>query len=295
MNDNETFIVQSDTPDRLYVKVYHDFLDSELLDRNEKMVFILLKRYLNFKEDINGIEGQAYPTLDTLSKQCGMSKGAVIRSLKSLQQKKVLEIEQRGLNKPNLYTIKDYSSVWKSGTQKEMAEEIRQHELEKAKRIVKENGYRLIKEKELVSETDKSTDTNPQQNSYSSEINTTTNQAQSQDYKAFTREMLNEIYDYQILIENNKTNENFLDAIMELILELLNSSSPIIRVNKEDKPAEIVKSRLLKLNYMHIQYVADKITEQSNIKDIRSYMITSLFNAYTTIDVHYSTLINKNK
>ena len=158
MNNNETFIVQSDTPDRRYVKVYHDFLDSELLDRNEKLVFILLKRYLNFKEDINGIQGQAYPSLDTLSKQCGMSRGSVIRTLKSLKEKKVLEIERRGLNKPNIYTIKDYSSVWKSGTKEEMEAEIRQHELDIISKRAKEYGYRLIKEKEVVSATVQSAD-----------------------------------------------------------------------------------------------------------------------------------------
>ena len=295
MNDNETFIVQSDTPDRLYVKVYHDFLDSDLLDRNEKMVFILLKRYLNFKEDINGIEGQAYPTLDTLSKQCGMSKGAVIRSLKSLKEKKVLTIEQRGLNKPNVYTIKDYSNVWKSGTQEEMTAEIRQHELEKVKKIAKEYGYRLIKEKEVASATDQSTDSTSQLNTNSFENNTTIKKGQSQDYNAFSRQMINEIYDFNILTENNQCSISLLDAIMELLLEVLNTSSQTIRVNQEDKLSAVVKSRLLKLNYMHIQYVIDNVTQQSNVKVIRSYLITSLYNSYTTIDVHYSTMINKGK
>lgn len=295
MNDNETFIVQSDTPDRLYVKVYHDFLDSDLLDRNEKMVFILLKRYLNFKEDINGIEGQAYPTLDTLSKQCGMSKGAVIRSLKSLKEKKVLTIEQRGLNKPNVYTIKDYSNVWKSGTQEEMAAEIRQHELEKVKKIAQEYGYRLIKEKEVASATDQSTDSTSQLNTNSFENNTTIKKGQSQDYNAFSRQMINEIYDFNILTENNKCSISLLDAIMELLLEVLNTSSQTIRVNQEEKLAAVVKSRLLKLNYIHIQYVIDSVTQQSNVKSIRSYLITSLYNSYTTIDAHYSTMINKDK
>ena len=47
MTDNETFIVQSDSPDRLYVKTYHDFLDSTIIGGKEKLIFILLKRYLS--------------------------------------------------------------------------------------------------------------------------------------------------------------------------------------------------------------------------------------------------------
>ena len=42
----DEFIVQSAIPERLYVKIYHDFLDSELLNGKEKLVFILLKRYV---------------------------------------------------------------------------------------------------------------------------------------------------------------------------------------------------------------------------------------------------------
>lgn len=296
MNDNETFIVQSDTPDRLYVKVYHDFLDSDLLDRNEKMVFILLKRYLNFKEDLNGIEGQAYPTLDTLSKQCGMSKGAVIRSLKSLKEKKVLTIEQRGLNKPNVYTIKDYSNVWKSGTQEEMAAEIRQHELEKVKKIAKEHGYRLIKEKEVASATDQSTDSTSHDfklnNSYK---NNTIDNDQSQYNNVFTRKMIDEIYDYHLLINDYQGQEDLIDGMLELILEVLNSQSKTTRIKKEEVPTELVKSRYLKLNYMHIKYVIDEVSKQTTeIKNKRAYLLTSLYNSYTTIDVHYANLINKN-
>ena len=70
----DEFIVQSAIPERLYVKIYHDFLDSELLNGKEKLVFILLKRYLNFKDDYGGIAGKAYPTLETHYKKTGKKR-----------------------------------------------------------------------------------------------------------------------------------------------------------------------------------------------------------------------------
>ena len=105
--------------------------------------------------------------------------------------------------------------------------------------------------------------------------------------------MINDIYDFNILSENNKSNISLLDAILELLLELLNTQVTTIRVNKEDKITKDVKSRLLKLNYMHLQYVMDSVSKQTYIKDIRSDLITSLYNSYTTIDIHYSSRINR--
>ena len=116
----DEFIVQSAIPERLYVKIYHDFLDSELLNGKEKLVFILLKRYLNFKDDSGGIAGKAYPTLETLSKQTGTTKKTVADIIKKLERKGIIEIKQQGLNRPNIYIIRDFSGIWKSKTDDEV-------------------------------------------------------------------------------------------------------------------------------------------------------------------------------
>lgn len=288
MKNETTFEVALVTDGRYYTRAYHDFLDTELISGKEKIVFLLLKRYLDVKKD----NGEVYPTLKTLSKKCSMSEKTIRTIIQQLEKKGILKIEQRGFNRPNLYTLYDYKGIWKSSNSQEVISAIETQKEIDAIKLLKSYGYTRI-EKEPVSEPVKAHTQAPELNQFDM-VNTTIKNGQSQDTKAFTRQMLNEIFDLAIMIENNKANESLFDAILELILELLNSSSPTIRVNKEDKPAEIVKSRLLKLNYMHIQYVADKVTEQSNIKDIRSYLITSLYNSYTTIDIHYSTMINKN-
>lgn len=290
MSKNEHFTVKQSN-ERLFVPVYHDFLDSKLLNGKEKTVFIMLKRYLAFRKDV----GEVYPTIDTICNQCEMSKPTVIKILKQLETKGVLKIEQRGLNKPNLYTLYDLEEIWSTNSKKEIIKAINDSEVERLAELLREKGYYVSKEKESVSATYQSTDTNPQQFSNTIINNNTLLGTNSQDDNSFSRQMINEIYDFNILIENNQGNISLLDAIMELLLEVLNTRSKTIRVNKEDKQATIVKSRFLKLNYMHIQYVIDSITQQSNVKAIRSYLITSLYNSYTTIDVHYSTMINNDK
>ncbi|OYO40117.1 hypothetical protein CG709_21540 [Lachnotalea glycerini] len=80
-----------------------------------------------------------------------------------------------------------------------------------------------------------------------------------------------------------------------MILEILNSNAKTIRINKEDKPIEVVKSRLLKLNYSHIQYVQSEISNQTEIiKNKSAYLINSLYNSYTKMDIHFTNLVRHN-
>ena len=66
-----------------------------------------------------------------------------------------------------------------------------------------------------------------------------------------------------------------------------------IRCAGEDRPTEVVKSRFMKLGYEHIQYVLDCIHENTtDIRNIKAYMLTTLYNAPMTIDHYYQTKVN---
>ena len=58
----EKFIVQTSMPERLFVKVYRDFLNSKLLSGKEQIIFIHLKQYINFTNDNGAVQGEVYPT-----------------------------------------------------------------------------------------------------------------------------------------------------------------------------------------------------------------------------------------
>lgn len=93
-------------------------------------------------------------------------------------------------------------------------------------------------------------------------------------------------YDYQT--EKEKTNE-----IVEIMLDVICSTKDTIRVNGEDMPHEVVKSRFLKLDSSHIDYVLTSLKKNtSEVRNIRAYLITVLYNAPTTIDGYYTTLVN---
>ena len=284
-NNNEMFVVQSDEPERLFVKVYHDFLDSKLLDRNEKMIFILLKRYLDFRKDKSGISGEVYPTLESLAEKCKMSKGAVIRTIKSLEEKKIISVERsNGYNKPNVYTINDFKEMWQSETQEEMSEKVRKYNIQKAIELLKKEG--IIKEKWLDSTEPTKEQLNQAHELKFDIVNTTIRKEESQEVaenekqERYTLEEVKALYDYDVMINDRAEEKESIDAVIDIIYDVLNTKKKTIRVSGEDKPAIVVIKKLMKLNYSEIMYCIDKFNEKTErIKNTTAYMLTLLYNA----------------
>ena len=82
-----------------------------------------------------------------------------------------------------------------------------------------------------------------------------------------------------------------LDELVELMTECACAANPI-RIHGQEMPAEVVKSRMLKLTSEHIQYVFDCLARTtSKIGNIKAYLLTALYNAPATISSYYSTLV----
>lgn len=84
-----------------------------------------------------------------------------------------------------------------------------------------------------------------------------------------------------------------LNEIVELILECVCSSKQFIRISGENIPLEVVKNRFLKLDSEHIRYVMDCLSDSSTrVKNIKQYLLTTLYNAPVTISNYYTALVN---
>ena len=111
---------------------------------------------------------------------------------------------------------------------------------------------------------------------------------------------IDERSDYLELIRENieydcfeKREQEKVDELVEIMLDVVCSSQSTVRVHGEDLPHEVVKSRFLKLNHEHIEYVLLSLKRNtSDVKNIRAYLITTLYNAPTTIDSYYTALVN---
>ena len=106
-------------------------------------------------------------------------------------------------------------------------------------------------------------------------------------------EIIRENLEVDILSQDSRYDIDRVNEIIEVMLDAICSTSPTLRVNNTDMPKEVVKSRLLKLNSSHIDYVFDAMRKSpSDIRNIRAYMLTALYNAPATIDNYYSALVN---
>ena len=84
-----------------------------------------------------------------------------------------------------------------------------------------------------------------------------------------------------------------LDETLELMLEVILSKRPYIRIAGDDFPREIVKSRFLKINSGHLEYVFDCIDKNTTkVGNIKAYLLAALYNAPATMDSYYRAEVN---
>lgn len=120
-----------------------------------------------------------------------------------------------------------------------------------------------------------------------------TSPAVSSSQRAEYLELIKENIDYDCLIEQNPNRKDRINEMVKIMLDVVCSSKLYIKVNGEDYSQEVVKSQFLKLDSSHIEYVIMAMDRcPSDIRNIRSYLITSLYNAPFTIGSFFSAMVN---
>ncbi|OUP80646.1 helix-turn-helix domain-containing protein [Lachnoclostridium sp. An169] len=105
------------------------------------------------------------------------------------------------------------------------------------------------------------------------------------------REIIRDNVEYECLI--SRYGKERMDETVELILETVAARRPYIRIAGEDYPKEIVRSRFLKLNSGHLEYVFECMDRNTaKISNIKSYLLAALFNAPATMDSYYRAEVN---
>lgn len=279
---DEKIIVQLASPERKYVKTYHDFLNNSFLSVEEQMIFIVLKSFIDFKND----NGEVFPSMETICKMAKMGEKRARKNIKSLEKKGIVKKIRRGLSKTNIYTIADYPAMWACDNVEDViavtdnqgvklltpAEHIA--ELERM-------GYTVqIKEKglETTAPTKVTAVSSTQSNNFN-QFDTTTNSGESQ-LERYTLDQIKQLFDYDIMIQDNPYRLQDIDSVMNILYTTMNTTRTTIRIAGEDKPTMVVISKLMKLHKESIMYAIEKFSEQTErIKNPTSYMLTILYNA----------------
>ncbi len=277
------------TDQRPYIMVYHDFLESELLDNPYQItLYICLKKFANK-------DNQCFPSLRKLTKISKMSKRKVQETLKELEEKRVINIENRvainGGKHSNLYTLCDFKELWNAGSSEDV--EAVNDEIEERRMIeaLTAKGYYISKEPEkakrekkdkekgLVSDSSQTVDTSTDKNYTVSKEQNTIDKAKSQAER-YTMQDIKALFEYDSLIIQHPAKQTDIDIVFDILHETLNSTKKTIRIGGEDKPQMVVAGKLMKLQPGDLIYSIDKYHEQTDrIKNVKAYLLTVLYNS----------------
>lgn len=115
--------------------------------------------------------------------------------------------------------------------------------------------------------------------------NTAKEMREDERYRLYFQDKL----EIPILEKNFPHDREILMEILELLVETVTSRKKFLRICGEEKPKEVVKSRLMKLDSMHIQYVMECLkSNTTQVRNIKQYLLATLYNAPTTIDSYYA-------
>lgn len=266
------------TDQRPFTIIFNDFIETDLLDWNEKRIFIILKKFA----DNNN---QCFPSIKTLCKLSQLSNKTVIKALKKLEEKQIItkqlrENKQHGFQS-NLYTLRDNAEMWNSESMDKLILVANETELEKSIRIIEAAGYTVTKEKEpeTLPSVQRYNESSTKINTYN-QHNTTTNSEESQEKEQYTIDQIHNLFEYDIMLLDYPDRKQDIDSVMTILYTTMNTGKPTIRIAGQDKPAIIVIGKLMKLDKESIMYAIKKFSEQTDrIKNPASYLLTILYNA----------------
>ena len=107
------------------------------------------------------------------------------------------------------------------------------------------------------------------------------------------RALILENIEYDVLSQNVQLDKDRLDELVELMVDTVCSNRKMIRIAGDDYPAEVVKSRFLKIDSSHIEYVLERMRENTTyVRNIKKYLLAALYNAPVTMDSYYTSLVS---
>lgn len=111
------------------------------------------------------------------------------------------------------------------------------------------------------------------------------------------RELLEEYFSHSLeidlLLRLYPDDEDTIYQIVNSLVDTCDSKRKFIRIAGDDKPAEVVRSRLKKLNADHIRFVLDCLSANTSpIRNMKQYLLAALFNAPTTMQLYYQNKVN---
>ena len=299
-----------------------------VLSSDAKLLYGLMldRMSLSMKNGWLDDENRAYIiyTIDNIREDLGCSKEKAVKVLAELDAGKgigLVEKIRRGLGKPDIIYVKNFiiqdegrkepfnadvsTEVGKtdfkrsekptSRSQENRLQEVGKTDFSRSEKLTsrgRENQLQEVGESDPNYTDYNQTEKNYTDMSYPNPINQSVGKADVIDvidetsaYMALIRDNLE--YEHHMKYDQHGDKEMY-EEVYETVCDVVCVKRRTIRINGEDYPYELVKSRFLKLNSSHVEYVMGCMKETvTKITNIRAYLITALYNAPSTMSHYY--------
>lgn len=303
------------------------------LSSDAKLLYGLMldRMSLSMKNGWLDDENRAYIiyTVDAIMEDLGCSKPTCTKIMRELDSENgigLIEKKRRGLGKPDIIYVKNFSSVPDEKEENEpsnpdVSTEVKRFNFKKQKNLTsgsKESELQEVKESYLKRErklTSESKEIVPQEvndffpnynntnhnnfnyndMNYTNPINQSGNESKTEkridlmdDVNAYI-ELIKENIEYEHHMKyDDWQNRALYEELFEVICEVVCVKRTTIRIAGEDYHYELAKSKFLKLNSGHLEYVIGCMHDtNTKISNIKAYMVTALYNAPSTINHYY--------
>ena len=216
-------------------------------------------------------------TIEDVKRALCCADNKATKLLRELEKFGLIERKRRGQGKPSLVYVKNFSA-------------------ESSKESVKNRdnddscGSKIACQDPVKSRGIK-------KNENKTEMNNTNLILSDESEKMKNRELLEEYFsrslEIDLLLRLCPDDEDIIYQIVDLLVDTCATNRKTLRIAGDDKPAEVVRSRFMKLNADHIRFVLKCLAENSSpIRNMKQYLLASLYNAPTTMQLSYQNQTN---
>ena len=216
-------------------------------------------------------------TIEDVKRTLRCADNKATRLLRELEEFGLIERKRRGQGKPCLVYVKNFSAESSKESVKNRDNDDSCGSKIACQDPVKSRG---IKKKENKTE-----------------MNNTNLILSDESEKMKNRELLEEYFSHSLeidlLLRLYPDDEDTLYQIVNLLVDTCATKRKMLHIAGDDKPAEVVRSRFMKLNADHIRFVLKCLAENSSpIRNMKQYLLASLYNAPTTMQLSYQNQTN---
>ena len=216
-------------------------------------------------------------TIEDVKRSLCCADNKATKLLRELEEFGLIERKRRGLGRPSLVYVKNFSA----DSSKTRFQNRENHE---------SGGFKSASQDPAKPRCNKTDKNNTEMNeTYPFNSEETDGMSQREQLEKYFSQSL----EVELLLRLCPDDEDIIYQIVDLLVDTCATKRKMLRIAGDDRPAEVARSRFMKLNADHIKFVLKCLAENSSpIRNMKQYLLASLYNAPTTMQLSYQNQTN---